>query len=137
MGRYLKIVLILLFALILAAPAHTEARSAKVQGSVEDISVKEAAKLAKDKNVVIVDVRTPKEFASGHIAGAENIDLFGTRFEDQAGKLPKNKTILLYCRTGKRSAGAADLMKEAGLKVKHMNDGLEGWEKAKLPVVKD
>lgn len=124
---------------VFAFPAQSFARSEKAQGTIEDISVQDAAKLIKNKsgNVVIVDVRTPGEFKQGHIAGAQNIDLFGTRFEDQVAKLPPKAKILLYCRTGKRSAGAADLMKEAGLHVLHMKDGTEGWEKAKMPLTKD
>lgn len=135
----LQIALILALALLFSSPSSAEARGEKAEGSIENISVKDAEKLIKSKGsgIVIVDVRTPGEFKQGHIAGAENMDLFGTKFEDQVARLPRDKPVLLYCRTGNRSAGAADLLKEAGLKVLHMNEGIQGWEKARLPVARN
>ena len=81
-----------------------------VQVSAKDISVKEAADLVQNppQGMVIVDVRTPAEFREGHIAGAVNMDFFGASFDSQILTLPKDKPILLYCRSGNRSAGAYD-----------------------------
>lgn len=120
---------------LLSADVH--ARGAK-GGQIEEIKVQEAAQLIKKKpgEVSIIDVRTPAEFAGGHLAGARNMDFFGGRFDVDVMNLPKNKPVLLYCRTGRRSAGAAVQMKEEGLKVLHMHEGIEGWQKAGLPLEK-
>lgn len=104
-----------------------------------EVNVSEAAELIKKKpeNLVILDVRTPAEFSGGHIPNARNMDFFGGSFDMDITKLPKDDTILVYCRSGKRSAGAAEILEEAGFKnVLHMADGMEKWEKAGLPVEK-
>ena len=104
-----------------------------------DISAKDAAAMIKAgaDDIVIVDVRTPAEFGQGHLSNARNIDFFGPAFEREAGRLPKDKTILLYCKSGKRSASAAEIVKEAGVKkVLSLTQGLNAWENAGLPVEK-
>ena len=85
----------------------------------ENMEVKEFAELIADsiachtqtfrsENVVILDVRKADEFAEGHIKGAILIDQFQSDFVEQAkAKLPKDKTIAIYCRSGRRSANAA------------------------------
>lgn len=55
------------------------------------------------KNVQLIDVRTPSEFASGHIKGAKNIDFFSGRFNVEFNKLDKTKPVYVYCRSGNRS----------------------------------
>lgn len=106
---------------------------------LKDIKIREAAELMKKKpeNLVILDVRTPAEFRDGHIPNAKNMDFFGGSFDMDISRLPKNDTIIVYCRSGKRSAGAADVLSDAGFKkVLHMSEGMEVWEKAGLPVEK-
>ena len=87
--------------------------------------------------LTIVDVRTPAEFREGHIAGAVNMDFFGASFDSQILTLPKDKPILLYCRTGNRSAGAYDTMTKEGLtNILHMNQGITAWQQSGLPLQK-
>lgn len=88
----------------------------------------------KDPNTVIVDVRTPKEFADGHIKGAVNIDVTGDNFETVIDSLDKSKTYLVYCRSGRRSMNAAKVMQSK--KFEHLyeiSDGFKGWQSNKLP----
>jgi rhodanese-related sulfurtransferase len=82
------------------------------------------------KNVVVLDVRTPEEFSGGHIPGAKNIDVLQEeQFRKQVLALPKDKTYLVYCRSGKRSFTALQLMKENGFAdVKHLKTGISGWD---------
>lgn len=104
-----------------------------------EIGVREAAALIKQNpgDLLVIDVRTPAEFRQGHIPNARNMDFFGGKFDMEAAALPKDKTILLYCRSGKRSAGAAETLREAGIrKILHMQQGMEAWEQAGLPVEK-
>lgn len=85
--------------------------------------------------VQLVDVRTPEEFAKGHVEGALNIDWLADGFMDKAGKLDKSKPVLLYCAAGGRSEEALAAMKKAGYtKAVDMLGGFNGWKKAGLPV---
>lgn len=59
------------------------------------------------QNTQLVDVRTPKEFNSGHIKGAKNIDFFSGRFHVEFDKLNKEKPLYIYCRSGSRSRQAS------------------------------
>lgn len=117
-------------ALLYAWPCAAQAK---------DISAREAAALLQSPpaGLLILDVRTPGEFRQGHLPGARNMDFFGGRFDLDAAALPKDHPVLLYCRTGQRSAGAAEALEQAGVKnILHMNQGIEAWEKAGLPLEK-
>lgn len=122
-----------LIALLLDGPATPLAKS----GSATIVSVKEASELLNKSNLIILDVRTPAEFAQGHLPGARNLDFFGGRFDHDVASLPRDKQVLLYCRSGKRSAGAAEALGNAGIKrIMDMHQGFQAWEKAGLPVEK-
>ncbi len=86
----------------------------------------------------LIDVRTPEEFTKGHIYTARNIDYFSGRFKEEVDKLDKNKAYLIYCRSGKRSEGALEAMKELGFtRVYHMKDGIIHWAGKGLPLIQD
>ena len=88
------------------------------------------AKLDGKKNYILVDVRTPEEFGEGHIEGARNIDVQnGETFDAEFNKLDTKKTVLLYCRSGKRSRKAADKLEAMGFrKVYDLKGGFLAWE---------
>ena len=101
-------------------------------------SVKEFAELIADSNVVILDVRKADEFAEGHIKGAVLIDQFQSDFLEQAqAKLPKDKIIAVYCRSGRRSANAADKLADVGYKCVNLKGGILAWKEANMPVTKE
>jgi phage shock protein E len=90
-----------------------------------------------DESFVIVDVRTPAEFAQGHVPGAINIpvDQVANRLSELAAA--KNKDVVLYCRSGKRAGQAAEVLKSNGFnKLLHMEGDMPKWEAAKLPIEK-
>jgi phage shock protein E len=92
---------------------------------------------AADESFVIVDVRTPAEFAQGHVPGAINIpvDQVANRLRELSNA--KNKDVVLYCRSGKRAAQAADVLKSNGFaKLLHLEGDIAKWEASKLPVEK-
>ncbi len=94
-----------------------------------------ARTIAENKNILLIDVRTPQEYAEGHIKGAKNIDWYGENFKAEIGKLDKNKTVYVYCRSGKRSAEAAEEMRRNGFKnVYELQGGIMAWEEAKQPI---
>ena len=101
----------------------------------ENADVKEFAELIADSNVVILDVRTADEFAEGHIKGAIHIDQFKRDFVEQAkAKLPLDKTIAVYCRSGRRSANAAGLLAKEDYKLVNLKGGITAWKKENQPV---
>ena len=80
----------------------------------ENIKADEFLKIAENnKDAIILDVRTPAEVAGGKLNGAINIDIFSRDFQSKINKLDKDKTYLIYCRSGNRSGQACNTM--AGL----------------------
>ena len=83
----------------------------------------------------ILDVRTPEEFQSGHIATAKNINIYDADFKTQLKKLDKEKPVFVYCKVGGRSAKAAKILQELGFTtVYDLEGGMLAWENNKLPV---
>lgn len=89
-------------------------------------------------NTVVIDIRTSEEYASGHIAGAENIDFYQTeKFVEYMNNLDKSQNYLVYCRSGNRSAQSMEVVKKVGgLNVTELSGGINAWQKAGLPIVK-
>ncbi|MEZ4911272.1 MAG: rhodanese-like domain-containing protein [Saprospiraceae bacterium] len=96
--------------------------------SVINISPAEFIALQKD-GAIVIDVRTPEEVASGYIDGASVFaDVYGSDFNEKIGSLDKNKTYLVYCRSGRRSLGAAQTMVDNGFQnVYNLTPGILGW----------
>ncbi len=107
----------------------------------QEVTVDQAQELihkhTRDATFVIVDVRTPGEFAEGHLSGAMNVNVMAPDFETQFGALDRGKTYLVYCRTGNRSAQAIQVMERLGFRsMYHMFEGIVGWQKKSFPLVK-
>lgn len=94
-------------------------------------------KNSKNPDFVILDIRTPEEFESGHIERAININYHNDTFVEDLNKLDKNKTYLVYCRTGRRSGDAVGIMTKQGFKELYRTDGdIVKWKSEGLPVTK-
>ena len=96
----------------------------------KSVSVDEFVDYIKDADkVTLLDVRTPQEFAEGCIPNTDyNIDVLEDNFIDVAQeKLPTDKPVALYCRSGNRSKNAAKLLTEAGYEVVELSAGIRGW----------
>lgn len=88
-------------------------------------------------NFFILDVRTQKEYAEGHIKGSINIDYYSDTFKQELKKLNRDSTYLVYCRSGHRSAKASQMMKKLGFRrVYNMLGGIIQWEKEGFPLIK-
>lgn len=126
---------------LLAALGLTTACGQQRSGAAENfenVEVAAFAELIADSNVVILDVRKADEFAEGHIKGAILIDQFQSDFVEQAqAKLPKDKTIAVYCRSGRRSANAAGKLADIGYKCVNLKGGILAWKNADMPVTTD
>ena len=89
-----------------------------------------------NNSFVILDVRTPAEFDSGHLPGAINIDVESGHFTDEIAGLYKDNTYLVYCRSGRRSVDTSEIMVEQGFSaVYNMTSGINGWKSNGFPVV--
>lgn len=108
------------------------------QEKYQDAETNTFAQIIADTNTIILDVRTPEEFNSGHIAGAKNIDVKSCTFIDNATQtLNQNKTIAVYCRSGKRSANAAAILSQHGFtKIVNLKGGIIEWQNAGKPIEK-
>ncbi|MFK7937200.1 MAG: rhodanese-like domain-containing protein [Saprospiraceae bacterium] len=109
--HYLKITV---FALLFCAACSNNATSDKSAGSYQDLNVTEFKAQMSDPNVVILDVRTPGEIAEGKIPNALEIDIQSPDFKQRIEALDKDKTYLVYCKKGGRSARACSAMQELG-----------------------
>ncbi len=91
--------------------------------------------LIKDDNVFILDVRTPEEFAGGHLEGATNMNINSSNFEANLENIDKDRNVYVYCLSGGRSTQAANVLKEKGFKnVINMNGGILSWRNAGMPI---
>ena len=107
------------------------------QQNFESLDVEAFEKVISDTSVVRLDVRSIDEYASGHIAKAINIDVMKDDFKTKATSLlPKDKTIALYCRSGRRSKKAAGILAENGYKVIELNSGISGWINTRKEIVR-
>jgi rhodanese-related sulfurtransferase len=90
-----------------------------------------------DNNVVILDVRTPGEFAGGHLEKAINLDVYSPTFKSNLEGLDRNKTYIIYCHTGSRGSAVLRTMTAMGFeKIYNVSGGTIAWQKAGLPLVK-
>lgn len=108
------------------------------QQNYENTDVNGFATLIQQADVVVIDVRTAKEFAEGHISGAINSDVNESDFLTKvSGLVPAGKRIAVYCRSGRRSANAAGKLADAGYNVTNLKGGILAWQKEKMAVTTD
>lgn len=111
--------------------AAVEAPDAPVRVGVDDF-----ANVIASPGVTIVDVRTPEEFAQGHIEGAVNIPVEYPDFMDRIGELDPAGTYAVYCRSGNRSQAAVSGMSSIGINgIYELESGTNGWSAAGQPLV--
>jgi phage shock protein E len=103
-----------------------------------DVTIDKAAEiLASDEKVTVLDVRSPEEYADGHLKDAVNVNFNGGNFEAQIAKLDPAKPYLVHCAAGGRSGKSMELFKDLKFaKIYHLVDGYNGWADAGKPVVK-
>ncbi len=115
MKKLLSIIIFLILFLISCTAKETKVKEAKVN-TFKSVSMEEGLELmARDTDFVLLDVRTPEEFAAGHIPGS--VQLTNETFTEQdAEKLIKNKsqTIYVYCRSGRRSKQSSQKLVDFG-----------------------
>ncbi len=101
-----------------------------------NLNVSEFSQKITEPGVIVLDVRTPEEFASGHIEGALNIDFNSGNFANEITRLNPSETYAVYCRSGSRSGQATSIMHKAGFHdVSNLNGGVIDWTNDGLPLV--
>ena len=104
--------------------------------SVTNQGAGEFAKTISNSSVVVLDVRTPGEFMTGHIANAINIDVEGMTFDGDIKNLDKDAKYAVYCQSGRRSVNAIKKLQDAGFtNLFNLKNGILDWQGAGLPVV--
>jgi rhodanese-related sulfurtransferase len=109
----------------LAAPEASKALAAAAEAAVK----------APEKAITILDVRSPEEFAEGHLKGAVNHDIASPDFAKSLAKLDPAKTYLVHCGSGGRSTRSLSTLEKLKFQsILHLDGGINAWKKAGLPV---
>ena len=89
-----------------------------------------------DSTTVIIDVRTPQEFAEGHLEGAINIDIYEPAFQGAVAALDADGTYVVYCRSGQRSGNALAFMRSIGIEnVTNLGGVTDASAETGIPIV--
>jgi thioredoxin len=86
------------------------------------------------KSFTLLDVRSPEEFGMNHLKDAQNINVNGQNFNEKIALLDRKNPVLVYCKSGTRSANAAKQMREIGLTVYELEGGIVKWQAEGLPI---
>ena len=103
------------------------------RSKIDEVSPQDAVGLH-EKGAVLLDVREPDEWAAGHAPGAIHVPLAGV--SDAAARFA-GQEVLAVCRSGGRSAKAAETLAQAGVEVRNVAGGMTAWAADGLPVVRD
>ncbi len=124
----MKRLLMMLLAAVAALGCGGSGKPAQMSGKVTTVGVEEFAKIIAQEDIRLLDVRTPKEYAEGHLEGAENIDFKAADFAERVKEV--NGSVAVYCLRGGRSLKAANLLAAQGCTVYNLNGGITAWLKA-------
>ena len=133
-------VITLLLLVLMGNMASCQNAGKKLPDGTTSVSVTVSAddfqkKMSTLKDVQLVDVRTPEEYREGHIKNSLNINVQGSSFEAEVAKLDKKKPVMVYCRSGGRSASAQRMLIDMGFaEVINLDGGIRGWQSAGKPV---
>ncbi|WP_293170170.1 rhodanese-like domain-containing protein [Oceanithermus sp.] len=125
MRKWTALLAVLVVAMVACSP----------KGSYTNVTADDLYAQLGKPDVMIVDVRTPAEYAEGHIAGAVNLPL--QTIESWYKDLPKDKPVYLYCRSGNRSQQAAEFLKKKGFSnIYNEQGGIIAWTQRNYPLVR-
>lgn len=113
------------------------ASAASSAAGIRHVDAGGAAELVAGGDLVILDLRTSKEYADGRIPGAMNIDFYASDFAERVARLDRAKVYLVHCASGGRSTRALEVFTELGFKsVAHLDGGITAWRSAGEPIEK-
>lgn len=124
--------------MLLSMGCNSMKKTYQLSGQLETVPAAVFENDLKTKPGQLIDVRSSEEYAEGHLRGAINIDVQEPDFQAEASsQLEKDKPVYVYCRSGRRSLLAGEMLAKDGYTVVDLDGGILGWEKAGLPIVKD
>lgn len=125
----LGLLTVLLASCTSASATDTASGTDQAASGIRVVSVEEAVGLLDEQpEITVIDVRTPGEFAEGHLEGAVLVDCTAADFREAIGEFPRDGSYLIYCRSGNRSAGARQVMTELGFTdVADIDGGVLAW----------
>lgn len=136
----MKKLVLILFAVMgigICAWAQDKDSVGNDKGSFVNMDVESFARYVANDSVQVLDVRMVEEYADGHLEGAKNIDVFDADFIDEAEKvLDQSRPVAVYCRSGKRSAAAAQKLSERGYQVINLDGGILAWIDENRPLAR-
>ncbi len=119
-----------------AAAVQGPAVAAEAPSAPERVGAEDFASVVSSPGVTVIDVRTPEEYAAGHIEGAVNFNVQGPDFGAQVATLDPATTYAVYCQSGNRSQVAVNQMADTGVNgIYELETGITGWAAAGLPIV--
>ena len=132
-----KIIKFALYLIVMTTCAM-QTSSCTHNDNIVSVPAPEFEKEIKSDSVQLVDVRTPQEYTEGHIDGASNINVQSDDFKELAHReLSKDSTVLVYCRSGRRSLDAAEMLTRLGYNVVNLKGGIIEWKEDGLPLVSE
>lgn len=110
---------------------------ATINSPIKNVSAHDAQSALKDKDIIILDIRTAGEFKASHIKGAINIDFYNPKFAENIKKLDRNQKYFVYCRSGNRTGQSMRLFTSLGFKkIVHLYRGINDWNASGYSMVK-
>ncbi len=140
--NFIIAIVIVLFGVLACSQSGTKTDTAGTPEAIhKDISVSEAYEMLhqdeRPSDLVLLDVRTPAEYEQGHLEESVLINIGDPSFREKINELDRNKTYVVYCRSGRRSNRAAGIMEEMGFnEVYNVQGGLLAWKAANYPTEK-
>lgn len=121
-----------------APVTNNAATEAAPRAAVTHVDAKGAQALLSEKpDMVVLDIRTPKEIDGGYIEGAVFADYYGDNFKAELSKLDRDTPYIVHCKAGGRSNRALSTLAELGFtNITHMDGGLDSWKRENLPLTK-
>ena len=139
MLNFKTLLILAIVAIIVISCVTRRGKGSPANASVaySNVNVDEFQTIIGTPDVQLLDVRTPEEFAEGHIAGAVLVDVNESDFEEKAvAVLDASRPVAVYCRSGRRSARAASLLTTRGYRVTNLDGGVIAWQDAGKSLVK-
>lgn len=130
----MNLIKITLLSLLLFSSC-ANAQAPQSESAIQNINVTTAQEVINKEKIVLLDVRTPDEYAQGHIPGAQNLDFYASNFEEELKKLDPNQHYVVYCASGNRSGKAGKMMENLQFQhVQNVMGGFQAWQSQNLPV---
>lgn len=135
----------IIFLLVLNLGFLSCAQNSNAKDDVDTIELKENVVAfistvelnSRNKNIQLIDIRTPNEFFNSYIENAKNIDVYNPNFKNEISKLDKTKELYIYCRSGNRTGKISKQLEALGfIKVYDLKGGINNWKKNNLELIK-